>query len=74
LVQWDGRDDELVREELMLKGRLILGTEWGEIWGMFLFVIIRTVDSTVHGEYTSYLEASKRSCLMTFSIKLMSIC
>ena len=50
MVQWDGRVDELVREELMLKGRLILGTEWGEIWGMFLFVSIRTVTGAVHRE------------------------
>lgn len=34
----------------MLKGRLILGTEWGEIWGMFLFAAIRTVRDTVRGD------------------------
>ena len=58
MVQWDGRVDELVREELMLEGRLILGTEWGEIWGMFLFVVTRTVSDTVHGEYCHQRDAA----------------
>ncbi|CEF83525.1 unnamed protein product [Fusarium graminearum] len=36
-VEWHGPGSE----ELMLEGRLVLGTEWGEIWGMTV-VNVRT--------------------------------
>ncbi|CAF3468315.1 unnamed protein product [Fusarium graminearum] len=41
-VEWHGPGSE----ELMLEGRLVLGTEWGEIWGMTV-VNVRTVSAAL---------------------------